>query len=296
MRSLWPLLIITVFLFMTGCSSSSLHHKAAWGTPQEVQSLINGGKNVNSTYSVSNRTPLWWAVMEGNLGTADILLMNGADINMGDAYGASPLIDVVQDGKLEMIDYLIKNGADLDYKDHGESALDRAAVHKQRESAKLLVLNGARVTSRNREYLEWPWDEWLKEAEVKKQKEREEARKAQIAAQNAKADRYRAKLEAKYKRDKSLPLDVRKDKYMVALTAHLKNEQFKEALIYFDWLTRLNVELPPSFTFFYGEALLRTGKPKEALGKLYAYIKIAGSGGKYYKKALGLTNEAEGML
>ena len=71
-----------------------------------------------------------------------------------------------------------------------------------------------------------------------------------------------AKLKAREEREKALPIAVRKDKYMVALTSHLKKENYQEALVYFAQHERLNVELPSSFTFFSSEALLRTGKPK----------------------------------
>lgn len=104
-----------------------------------------------------------------------------------------------------------------------------------------------------------------------------------------------AKLKQQEGRDSALPAEVRRDKYMVALTAHLKNERFEEALVYFDRLQRLGVKLSPSFNFFYGESLLRTGDPDGAISKLYAYISEAGSGGQYYKRALELVNEAESI-
>lgn len=97
----------------------------------------------------------------------------------------------------------------------------------------------------------------------------------------------------KFKQDSGLPLDVRRDKYMVALATHLKNERYAEALEYFNYLERLNIKLDPSFNYFYGESLLRTGQSKLAINKFYAYIKENGSKGKYYTKALELVNEAE---
>ena len=111
-------------------------------------------------------------------------------------------------------------------------------------------------------------------------------------ASNAKEQKIRAKLE----RDKVLPLNVKKDKYMLTLTKHLNLQQYEESLFYFDLLDRLNIELSSSFDFFWGEALLRTDQPNAAIGKLYQYINKAGSQGRYYTKALELTNEAEANL
>jgi hypothetical protein len=96
--------------------------------------------------------------------------------------------------------------------------------------------------------------------------------------------------------DASLPLAAKRDKYMLSLTAHLKQQSFEESLFYFELLERLNVELSDSFNYFWGEALLRTDNPKESLEKLYNYINSAGSTGKYYTKALELTNEAQAKL
>jgi len=90
-----------------------------------------------------------------------------------------------------------------------------------------------------------------------------------------------------------LPLQVRKDKVMLLLTNHLKHGQYKKSLLYFQVLDRMKVKLSPSFTYFWGEALVRTGQKEAGLKKLYTYIRQAGSQGQYYSQALSLSNEAE---
>ncbi len=103
------------------------------------------------------------------------------------------------------------------------------------------------------------------------------------------------KIRETQQRDAALPLQVRKDKYLIALTGHLKQQEFEDALFYIDLLDQLNVELSPSFEFFWGEALLRTGQTDLAVEKLYSYINNAGTNGTYYNQALQLTLEAESM-
>lgn len=110
-----------------------------------------------------------------------------------------------------------------------------------------------------------------------------------------KKDEAESKLESNFERDKQLTIEVRRDKYMIALTAHLKNENYQEAMQYFTWLERLNTKLAPSFNYFYGEALLKTGRPDDAITKFYAYIQQVGAKGKFYTKALELVNDAEAM-
>jgi hypothetical protein len=107
---------------------------------------------------------------------------------------------------------------------------------------------------------------------------------------------FEQKINVKLARDQVLPLGIKKDKYMLTLTKYLKNKQYQESLLYFELLDRLDVELSPSFDHFWGEALLRTNQPKEAIDKLYSYINKAGPEGNYYTQALELTNEAEAML
>jgi hypothetical protein len=117
--------------------------------------------------------------------------------------------------------------------------------------------------------------------------------KALQLIENRKQDEKVSEIEEMFERDRRLPVDVRRDKYMVSLTSHLKNERYREALVYFDLLGRLDVDLPASFKFFLGESLLRTGNSKAAVSKLYEYIEEEGPSGQYYKMALELVNEAE---
>lgn len=116
---------------------------------------------------------------------------------------------------------------------------------------------------------------------------------AQQIIQNVEREKKISKTKQSFNRDSALPVEVRRDKYMLALTGHLKNERYPESMVYFDFLERLNTKLDPSFNYFYGEALLKTGKPEEAITKLYSYIKEVGTKGKYYKQALELANQAE---
>jgi hypothetical protein len=103
-------------------------------------------------------------------------------------------------------------------------------------------------------------------------------------------------IEDRLKRDSHLPLQVQQDKYMLTLKDLLTKQDFETALFYFELLDTMGVQLSPSVGFFWGEALVRTGRPKPALEKLYAYIKAEGSKGQFYERALVLSSEAEALL
>lgn len=94
----------------------------------------------------------------------------------------------------------------------------------------------------------------------------------------------------------SLPVDVRKDKYMVQLSTALKQSDYPTALEIFPKLEALPVETDPSLKYFYGEALLKTNQPELALSKLYEYVSEQGATATHYTKALDLINQAESRL
>jgi hypothetical protein len=108
-------------------------------------------------------------------------------------------------------------------------------------------------------------------------------------------ERARAE-EVARQREALLPATVRRDKYMVSLTALLSEERFAEALPVFEQLAELDVGLDPAFDYFYGEALLRTGNAAGALERLYRYVGDQGDAADYYRDALVLINEAEAAL
>lgn len=107
---------------------------------------------------------------------------------------------------------------------------------------------------------------------------------------------HEEELQAILQRDSVLPPQAQRDKYMIALTGYLQNQDFAPSLQYFELLDRMNIELPDSLTHFWGEALLRTGDPQAAIDKLYQYISATGTTGTYYRDALALVNEAEATL
>ncbi|MCX4190662.1 tetratricopeptide repeat protein [Methylophaga sp. OBS3] len=94
----------------------------------------------------------------------------------------------------------------------------------------------------------------------------------------------------------SLPVQVRRDKYMVQLSQHLKQQEYAQALPLFEKLQALPDKADPSLKYFYGEALLKTSQPAAALKQLYSYISEQGSNAPHYSRALELINQAEAAL
>ena len=87
------------------------------------------------------------------------------------------------------------------------------------------------------------------------------------------------------------------DKYMRMITTHMENGRYAAALPFFDKLYALDIEITDdALTFYYAEALYRTGNLDLSLEKLYEYMQKAGKGGPHYLKAIDLSNEIEEKL
>ncbi len=139
------------------------------------------------------------------------------------------------------------------------------------------------------------WQQFANYARTTEYRQLAEQKIAEIQAQQEYMA-WEGRIQAILDRDSALPLQAQRDKYMIALTDYLQNQDFEPSLIYFELLNRLDIELSDSITHFWGEALLRTGNPQGALQKLYAYINMAGTSGTYYRDALMLINEAEAAI
>ena len=98
--------------------------------------------------SYDGSTPLHKAVSLGlNTDIAEILLANGADTNIQDEYGETPLhVSAFADNK-SGAELLITYGADLDKTDNkGHTALDSAIHYKNWDIADLLKKHGAKTS------------------------------------------------------------------------------------------------------------------------------------------------------
>jgi ankyrin repeat protein len=92
-----------------------LHSAAEMGHKQVVEYLLDllGNEGINSFDELSY-TPLTYAVKNGHLGVAKLLLAHGANINAHNEArsGDTPLGEAVQEGTPEVVQFLLEAGAD----------------------------------------------------------------------------------------------------------------------------------------------------------------------------------------
>lgn len=204
-------------------------------------------------------------------------------------------------GSVDVARLLLANGADLSIRNRkNDTPLEAARIHEHPEIVALInsvtverpawkkTQQADTLVAYQRFISMYPDGVFAPKAraELGRLEKKQEVVDAQRAEQKAKLEAFEA----------SLPPEVRRDKYMVQLANHLKHQQYQQALEIFPKLEALPIATDPSLKFFYGEALLETGQPVEAMQKLYKYIEEQGSGATHYARALELINQAELQL
>jgi ankyrin repeat protein len=116
-------------------------HLAVMGDPDVVQALLEGGANPNARDD-EGRTPLTMGVQYGWVdpeATINLFCLAGADIDLGDANGRTPLHLAVKDGPLTLVRLLLNAGASKKAKDRkGRTPLDLARERGNDEMIRLL--------------------------------------------------------------------------------------------------------------------------------------------------------------
>ncbi|MCD8488707.1 MAG: ankyrin repeat domain-containing protein [Desertifilum sp.] len=93
------------------------------GNLQEVQRLIESGKNVNCQDEWGD-TPLIFAAIEGYLNIARVLIQAGAKVNLKNKEGMTALMYAIEAGHSEIVGILLEAGADVNDQDNrGNSIL-----------------------------------------------------------------------------------------------------------------------------------------------------------------------------
>lgn len=132
----------------------SLVHKAvADDDVDQLKNLIADGRNINEKdENYDGVTPLFLAVENGNVETAEILLAYGAKVNVRDAGRQTALMRLDDDASPELVRALIKYGAKISPVDReGNTALILAARSVKAEVLQILLDHGADVNARNKQ-------------------------------------------------------------------------------------------------------------------------------------------------
>ena len=127
-----------------------LHLTAFFGQPEAVKFLLARGADVNATSkNASALRPIHSAVAHRGdggvaLGIAQMLVASGADINVAQQGGWTPLHAAAFHGHTAMVEFLLAHGADVGLKaDNAKTALAMATEKGHNDAAALLRKRGA---------------------------------------------------------------------------------------------------------------------------------------------------------
>nr|XP_034330656.1 uncharacterized protein LOC105344498 isoform X23 [Crassostrea gigas]XP_034330657.1 uncharacterized protein LOC105344498 isoform X23 [Crassostrea gigas] len=108
-----------------------------------VQLLLSNGADINLCKK-DGTSPLFIACQNGHDSTVQLLLSNGADINLRNKNGATPLYIACQNGHNSTVHLLLSNGADINLCTKDKvSPLIYAFVNRHYETVNILLNNGA---------------------------------------------------------------------------------------------------------------------------------------------------------
>lgn len=147
-RNLYLIFVILISLIFSGCASQTPLIKASVnGDAATVKRMINEGANVNETDS-RGMTPLLYALQNNNIESVEYLLKNNANVNIKDKYGYSAFYYAANNA--EFTKMLIDKGADVNLGDnYKRTPLMNAISYENLGVIKLLTDNGADVNAKD---------------------------------------------------------------------------------------------------------------------------------------------------
>lgn len=141
-----------VLLQLTGCQMTQLTSAARDGDVATINRLLDAGTKVDELPEGKwKATALYWSLFNCKYEAAEFLLKKGANANIPDSYGTSPLDLAVccKTVKLSFIEQLLQKGADVKYRNvhDGLTGLHYAISCGSADVAKLLINKGAEINT-----------------------------------------------------------------------------------------------------------------------------------------------------
>lgn len=136
---------LAIFLLMagTGCGSS-IHDTVAQGDVSSVKAMLERHPEWAQRQTNRGKTPLHYAVSNGQIDCMNLLVEHGADLNARDHTGMTPLHAAAMLGRVREAEWLLDHGAARDAKDtFGDTPLHTAAVFGQGDMVKMLLERGS---------------------------------------------------------------------------------------------------------------------------------------------------------
>jgi ankyrin repeat protein len=132
-------------------TATPLYYAVLCGFHGLIEHLVSTYPKDMDTKGGYYRSPLLAAFVKDDIGTASSLLQRGADVNVLDKLGLSPLHQASQGGRLDIVQLLLEHGADINLQSStGVHPLGVASRAGKIEVVRLLLKRGANVNSQNK--------------------------------------------------------------------------------------------------------------------------------------------------
>lgn len=106
---------------------------------------------IDNQTSRKDGTPLFWSCCLGYKDLAEVLLLNGADVNKSTSWGATPLHACADNNRVDIMTLLLQFNADVDRQTkNGDTPLHLASYRGHSQCVRCLVEQGADVERRNK--------------------------------------------------------------------------------------------------------------------------------------------------
>jgi hypothetical protein len=128
-----------------------INDAARTGDLPKVKALLKENPALVSSTAFDGWTPLYEAADNGYFAMAEVLIANGAEVDVRSKDGRSPLYLATIYDHRDIVKLFLAHGADPNVKDDdGVTPLHLAAWHGYEDVAKLLLAHGADVSERNK--------------------------------------------------------------------------------------------------------------------------------------------------
>jgi len=142
-----------MFMLLSACGAEAVMSAEDFlklcsaGTPQEVETEIKAGADVEAKDNDGMTALLLAARQNGNPEVSSVLIQAGADVNAKNNGGMTPLMWAAEWNNAEVLNVLIQGGADVNAKDNGGMTALMLAAMRNNEALNSLVEAGADVNA-----------------------------------------------------------------------------------------------------------------------------------------------------
>jgi serine/threonine-protein phosphatase 6 regulatory ankyrin repeat subunit A len=126
--------------------NEQLSSAVSFGSINKIEAAINCGADIEIA-DEGGVTPLMQAIDGNKFKVVKFLLSHGGNANAQDENGRTPLMYAAEKGNVSIVKLLLKSGAKIDTRRSVEdmTALGEAFLHNQHNIMKVLLMNGAKA-------------------------------------------------------------------------------------------------------------------------------------------------------